>query len=1095
MAKLVLIDIEGDLNQGASVTLEIRQQFGAATHTRQKAKLPPDTGLLEQYRHWQSLYRSLDFLFRIEDLPGQITNFARGEAIEACQKAGEVLKDSLNTWLNAASFRPIREKLLEKLMGDETIQVILQVEDIQIRRLPWHLWDFFERYPLAEIALSSPAYERVEISVTPRNKVRILAVLGNRTGIDIEADRQMLENLSDEAETVFLVEPQRRQLDRWLWDAQGWDILFFAGHSASWGETGQIWLNPNERLGIGEIKHALKTAIARGLSIAIFNSCDGLGLAHYLENLQIPQIIVMREPVPDLVAQEFLQHFLAAFAGGKSLYLSVREAREKLQALETQFPCATWLPVICQNPSKIPPTWQELTGKNNAMAEKESIRVIHKINSRAGRMPTRQEFLNRSIKTWGAGFLLGLTLVVTAVFRQQAELQKKIALVIDRVVAAKTLFNSDQALEALLESLRAGKQLQHLAGVNAATRIRVVTALQQELDGIRERNRLEGHGKTVLQVSFSPDGEMLASASDDRTVKLWKIDGKLLHTLEHNDSVRSVSFSPNGQIIASASYDGTIKFWRRNGQLIQTLSGHGNKQVTSVSFSSDGQILASAGADNTVKLWRVNSMGVATIPNAILKHRSWVEQVTFSPDGQILAAASADKIIKWRRDGKLLKISGHNGSVLSVSFSPDGQILASASSDRTIKLWNKDGRLLQTLPRHDGRVWSIVWRPDSQAFASASADSTVKLWSRDGKLLQTFKGHTASSYSVSFSPDGETLASASADETIRFWHQDKIPPLLSPVRGNRGRPVKTNISFSASDRILSTTNGDKTVKIWSWDRHLLKTWKGGAAVLDASFSPDGQILASASDDKTIKLWNFDGKLLQTLTAHNQAVRDISWSKDGQFLASAAADNTIKIWQRDGRLLRTLPGHQQAVNRVNFSSDGQILASASDDNTIKLWAVDGTLLKTFEAHSSWVWDVDFSPDNQTIISASADGTAKLWSRNGELLGTLKGHNAGVFYASFSPDGQIVVTVSADGTVRLWNRDGYLLETLPAQGVGNWGGASFTPDGKSLVLASSNEIVLWSLDLDRLLLRTCDWLHDYLHTNPNVSKSDRLLCAGK
>ncbi len=1069
MAKLVLLDIEGDLNQGASVTLEIREQFRAATQTRQKGKLPPDPTLLEQYRHWQSLYRSLDFLFRIEDLPGQVTNFTRGEAIAACQKAGEILKDSLNNWLNTPSFRPVREKLLEKLMGDETIQVIVQVEDIHIRRLPWHLWDFFERYPFAEVALSSPAYERVETSAHTRTKVRILAILGSRTGINIEVDRMMLEKLSEKAETLFLFEPQRRELDKWLWDEQGWDILFFAGHSSIWGETGQIWLNRHERVTIGEIKHALKRAIARGLTIAIFNSCDGLGLANYLESLQIPQIIVMREPVPDLVAQEFLQHFIAAFAGGKSLYLSVREAREKLQGLETQFPCATWLPVICQNPSKIPPKWEELTVKKDG--------IIVNFTKRSRRIKP----------LWLVGWLLGMTLGATAIFQwQQAELQKKIALVIDRVVTSKTLFNSEQVLEALLESLRAGKQLQNLTGVNAATRIRVVTALQQELDGIRERNRLERHGKTVLRVSFSPDGEMLASASDDRTVKLWQIDGKLLHTLEHNDSVRSVSFSPNGQIIASASYDGTIKLWRRNGKLLQTLIGHQNKQVTSVSFSPNGQFLASVGGDNTVKLWLVNNTGLAKTPKTILKHRSWVEQVAFSPDGEILAAASKDKTIKlWRKDGTLLKtLAGHNGYVLSVSFSPDGEMLASAASDRTLKLWQTNGKLIKTIPAHDGRVWSVVWRPDGSAFASAGADNTVKLWSRNGRLLQTFKGHTAASYSVSFSPDGGTLASASADETIRFWHQTNMPTLPQ----NRG--VKTNISF-ASDRILYTTNGDQTINIWSSDGRPIKTWRGKAAVLNASFSPDGQILASTIADK-IQLFHQDGKPLHNWKAHEQTVRDVSFSQNGKILASAGADNLVKLWQRDGSLLKILPGHQQAVNQVSFSPDSQLLASASDDNTIKLWGIDGKLRKTLHGHSSWVWDVGFSLDSQTIISASADGTAKLWSRDGELLGTLKGHNAGVSNASFSPDGQIVVTVSGDGRVRLWSRDGYLLETIPAQGIGVWGGARFSPDGKSLVLASSDRIVLWSLDLDRLLERACHWLQDYLQTNPHVSQSDRTLC---
>lgn len=270
---------------------------------------------------------------------------------------------NLNLWLNSEQFRPIREQLLEKLTTSEEIRVIWQTKDIQLRRIPWHLWDFFERYPKAEIALSTPAYIRVEKSISPKAKVRILAILGNSTGINLQKDRVMLEQLPD-AEVIFLVEPQRKELNEQLW-SQTWDILFFAGHSSSQldGDTGQIYINQTDSLSIAELKNALRKAIARGLQLAIFNSCDGLGLARELADLHIPQIIVMREPVPDLVAQEFLQHFLRTFAEGKSFYLAVREARERLQGLEDQFPCASWLPVICQNPAEVPTTWQGLRGR------------------------------------------------------------------------------------------------------------------------------------------------------------------------------------------------------------------------------------------------------------------------------------------------------------------------------------------------------------------------------------------------------------------------------------------------------------------------------------------------------------------------------------------------------------------------------------------------------------------------------------------------------------------------------------------------------------------------------------------------------------
>jgi hypothetical protein len=252
--------------------------------------------------------------------------------------------------------------MLEKLTPTEPIRIVVQTENSKLRRLPWNLWDFCERYSQAEIAVSTSAYERIEKSLSPKATVRILAILGNSLGIDVQKDRAMLEQLPD-AEVTFLVEPQRRELNDKLWD-QPWDILFFAGHSSSQadGETGQIYINQTDRLTVSQLKHPLRQAIARGLRLAIFNSCDGLGLAFELADVHIPQIIVMREPVPDRVAQEFLKNFLTAFSSGKPLYQSVREAREKLQWLEEQFPCATWLPVICQNLAEAPLTWQELRG-------------------------------------------------------------------------------------------------------------------------------------------------------------------------------------------------------------------------------------------------------------------------------------------------------------------------------------------------------------------------------------------------------------------------------------------------------------------------------------------------------------------------------------------------------------------------------------------------------------------------------------------------------------------------------------------------------------------------------------------------------------
>lgn len=372
MGKIVVLHLAaGNFEDGFRVILQIRED-GNIPSTEITGKLPPCPELEKDYSSWKLAYGSLAGSLRRLDWRlgapvNQLTNISRIDG----QEAKQVLSKRLNTWLNSESFRPVKEKLLHKLNPSEEIRVIIQTEDIGVRRLPWHLWDFFEYYPKAEVAFSATEYEKTEISAVSREQVRILAILGNSADIDIHKDRKLLENLP-KAETTFLIEPPRRELNSCLWDDKGWDILFFAGHSLSQGnsETGRIYINSNDSLTMGELKYALRKSIERGLKLAIFNSCDGLGLVRDLEELHIPQVIVMRESVPDRVAQEFLNHFIKAFSSGKSLYASVREARERLHSIENEFPCASWLPVICQNPAEEPVTWQGLQHRTRTVSPK-----------------------------------------------------------------------------------------------------------------------------------------------------------------------------------------------------------------------------------------------------------------------------------------------------------------------------------------------------------------------------------------------------------------------------------------------------------------------------------------------------------------------------------------------------------------------------------------------------------------------------------------------------------------------------------------------------------------------------------------------------
>ncbi|MEH2258091.1 CHASE2 domain-containing protein [Nostoc sp.] len=369
MSKLIVISLEkGNLNDGFFPVTAQLWETNNSRPIKFTASLPPAPNIAELYKRFQLIYQALHKRFVSRSgLEVESTGLNNVSEVDFSE-VQEQLYEAINSWLNSDLFRPIDQKLREKLALDEEFQVIIEASDYLLQRLPWHLWNFIEHYQLCEVAVSTPKYERVRpLPKQKTNKVRILAILGNSQGIDIQQDRNILEQLPN-ASTVFLVEPSRQELDKWLWDEQGWDILFFAGHSHSQDDRGKIHINQTSSLTITELKNALIYAIARGLKIAIFNSCDGLGLARQLIDLQINQIIVMREEIPDFIAQEFVKHFLGAFSEGQSFYLAVRYARSRLQGLEEEFPGASWLPVICQNIAEETLTWQELSGQTNITA-------------------------------------------------------------------------------------------------------------------------------------------------------------------------------------------------------------------------------------------------------------------------------------------------------------------------------------------------------------------------------------------------------------------------------------------------------------------------------------------------------------------------------------------------------------------------------------------------------------------------------------------------------------------------------------------------------------------------------------------------------
>jgi len=652
--------------------------------------------------------------------------------------------------------------------------------------------------------------------------------------------------------------------------------------------------------------------------------------------------------------------------------------------------------------------------------------------------------------------------------------------------ASKGFFASNQKFDALIEAIRGKQKLKQLGNLDITTENQVNSALRRAVYGVEEYNRLSGHKAGILDLNFSPNGQLIATASADATIKLWHPDGSLWKDLKgHQGTVWSVQFSPDNSMLASGSEDTTIKLWNRDGILLKTFNGH-EAAIMSVAFSPDGQTIASASLDGTVKLWTLNG----TLLKTFSDHSAAVMRVAFSPEGQTIVSGSADTTIKlWNLDGTLLNtFRGHSGAVIAVAFSPDGQTIVSGSADNTIKLWNLDGTLLNTFRGHGATVWTVRFSPDSKMIGSASWDKTIKVWSLNGSLLTTLRGHQATVWAIAFSPDSSAIASASADNFVKLWKIKNrfLTTLSEHTAGIWG------VAFSSDNSAIASASWDKTVKLWNREGILLKTLSGHqSAVLRVVFSPNSQTIASSSADSTIKLWNRDGTLLNTLKGHRAVILGLAFSPDGEIIVSGSFDKTVKIWTAQGTLLTTLKSGNRTFQSVAISPDSQIIAAGSGDGTVKIWNRQGTLLKIIKSHPLIVEILAFSPNGQILATGSADHTVKLWKLDGTLLKTIEAHQSLVAGIAFSPDGQKIATGSLDNTVKIWQPDGTLLVTLE----GHTSGIrliAFSPDGKTIASASDdNTVILWDvekvLNVD-LLQYGCDWVRDYLRTNVKLEESD-------
>jgi WD40 repeat protein/serine/threonine protein kinase len=595
------------------------------------------------------------------------------------------------------------------------------------------------------------------------------------------------------------------------------------------------------------------------------------------------------------------------------------------------------------------------------------------------------------------------------------------------------------------------------------------------------------HAQAVLSVAVSPDGERIASSSQDGIIKIWdaKTGQELRPIRAHKDHARSIAFSPDGQSLASASWDKTVMVWdaQTGRQRYPPLKGH-KVAVQSVAFSPDGKFLASSGGNSQVggelKLWNaVTGQEVRSFRG----HTGIVFCVAFSPDGQRLASGAAqhDQTVKvWdvQTGQELLTFRGHQHVVWGLAFSPDGRLLASCAgrplaSAGELKVWDaRTGRVIYDLHQHTLGVYCAAFSPDGRRLASGSWDQTVKIWDvASGQEALTLRGHTGEVHSVVFSPDGQRLYSCAHDGTVRVWD---ATPLGNEDEENcltlRGHSDEvTSVAFHPRNpAVVASASLDGTVQLWNTRTalplHNLRDPDG--TVLSLAFSPEGQLLATAGDGKNVKIWDTgSGNLMNALDDQSRGDLRVAFLPDGRRIASAGWEWVVRIWDlKTGKPIPPSSGHNWAVWGLAASPDGRHVASASVDGTVRLWDVDsgkevaGSPLEK-RAHP---WCVAFSGDGRQLATICMDNSVKIWdTATWKLLRSLPDPTGMPRSVAFSPDGRCLAWGGTDFTVKVWhaaNREPQILRghTNCVRGV------AFSPDGKQIASASADGTVkIWNV----------------------------------